>query len=338
MRARAHDEAETTSEISMTRASQIIRGARGQVTVDTAFGPVVLIALIVGLSVGSPYFFTGPNLQNLLIQASVLGITAVGATFLIISGELDLSIGSNVALSGVVATIGMTAVSKSVPVGVALGIATGLAVGVVNGIVVCWLRVASFIATLGMLVIAAGLALELTNGATIAGVPPSFGLLANTEFLGLRTLVWTMLAIFLVGYVVLRHSAFGVRTYAVGGNNEAARLAGLPVDRIRFLNFVISGFTAGVGGVMLASRVQAGQPYVGTLLTLYATAAVILGGTSLKGGRGSMWRTFLGVLLIGVVQNGLDILGIDYALQQVAVGAVFILAASSEFVRRRSTA
>jgi ribose transport system permease protein len=307
------------------------------VTVDTAFVPLVLIALVGGLSIASPFFFTGPNLQNLLIQASVLGITAVGATFLIICGELDLSIGSNVALSGVVATIGMTSISGSVLLGVALGIATGTAVGVVNGIVTCWLRVASFISTLGMLVIAAGAALALTNGTTIAGVPASFGAFANTEFLGLRTLVWTMLVIFVVGFVLLRYSAFGVRTYAVGGNIEAARLAGVPVDRVRFLNFVISGFTAGLGGVMLASRVQAGQPYVGTLLTLYATAAVILGGTSLKGGRGSMWRTFLGVLLIGVVQNGLDILGVDYALQQVAVGVVFIIAASSEFVRRRAT-
>jgi len=120
MRAKANDVGESTAVTSMTRASQIVRAARRQLAVDTAFVPVVLIALIVGLSIASPYFFTGPNLQNLLIQASVLGITAVGATFLIISGELDLSIGSNVALSGVVATIGMTAMSKSVPLGLSL--------------------------------------------------------------------------------------------------------------------------------------------------------------------------------------------------------------------------
>lgn len=338
MHARLEDKLETSAQASVNRAPHILLTARRHVTVDTIFVPVVLIVLAISLSIASPFFFTSSNLENLLIQASVLGITAVGATFLIICGELDLSIGSNVALSGVVATIAMTSLSSSVPVGVALGVATGIAVGVVNGVVTCWLRVASFISTLGMLVIAAGVALELTNGATIAGVPKSFGSIANTEFLGLRTLVWTMLGIFLVGHLLLRYTAFGVKTFAVGGNSEAARLSGLPLDRIRFLNFVISGFTAGVGGVLLASRVQAGQPNVGTLLTLYATAAVILGGTSLKGGRGSMWRTFLGVLLIGVVQNGLNILGVDYALQQVAVGAVFIIAASSEFVRRRVTA
>lgn len=338
MRVRAEDRRELDGQAPVARAPQVLFAIRRHVTVDTAFVPVVLLALIIGLSIASPFFFTGTNLQNLLIQASVLGITAVGATFLIICGELDLSIGSNVALSGVVATIGMTSLSSSVPLGVALGVATGIAIGVVNGAVTCWLRVASFISTLGMLVIAAGVALELTNGATIAGVPKSFGAIANTEFLGLRALVWTMLGTFLVGYLVLRYTAFGIRTFAVGGNSEAARLAGLPVDGIRFLNFVISGFTAGIGGVMLAARVQAGQPNVGTLLTLYATAAVILGGTSLRGGRGSMWRTLLGVLLIGVVQNGLDILGVDFALQQVAVGAVFIIAASSEFLRRRTAA
>jgi len=297
--------------------------------------PAILVAAVVALTFASPYFFTSSNLQNLLIQASVLGIAAVGATFLIICGELDLSIGSNIALSGVVAAWGMTTLTNSLPVGVALGVLCGVAVGCANGFITCFLHVASFISTLGMLVIASGVALWLTNGTTIAGLPSGFGELANYQLLGVRTIVWAMLLTFAVAYLVLHRTTFGIRTFAVGGNPEAARLAGLAVTRVRFVNFVISGFTGGIGGVLLASRVQAGQPNVGTTLTLYATAAVILGGTSIRGGSGSMWRTFLGVLLIGVVQNGLDILGVEYALQQAAVGLVFILAASSELVRRR---
>jgi ribose/xylose/arabinose/galactoside ABC-type transport system permease subunit len=210
MRAGAEKSPEMNASASLSAVPQAVLGARRHLNVDTLFVPIVLVALVITLTIGSPYFFTGPNLQNLLIQASVLGITAVGATFLIITGELDLSIGSNVALSGVVATIGMTSLSTSVPFGIALGVATGVAVGVVNGVVTCWLRVASFISTLGMLVIAAGVALELTNGATIAGVPRIFGAIANTELLGLRTLVWAMLAVFLLGYLTLRHTAFGI--------------------------------------------------------------------------------------------------------------------------------
>jgi ribose transport system permease protein len=310
--------------------------ARAFLSVDRAFVPVVLVALVLALSLASPYFFTATNLENILIEAAVLGITAVGATFLIICGELDLSIGSNVALSGVVAAMGMTSVSHSVAVGVAMGIATGVAIGIFNGLVTCVLRVASFISTLGMLVMSSGLALALTNGATIAGLPPAFASVANANVAGVRSLIWVMALTFVVGYLVLHRTSFGIKTFAVGGNAEAARLSGLPVNRIRFVNFVISGFTGGLGGVLLASRVQAGQPNIGTTLTLYATAAVILGGTSIRGGRGAVGRSLLGVLLIGVVQNGLDILGVNYAFQQAAVGAVFIVAASSEFLRWRT--
>jgi ribose transport system permease protein len=134
---------------------------------------------------------------------------------------------------------------------------------------------------------------------------------------------------------VLHRTVFGIRTFAVGGNREAARLAGLNIDFIRIVNFVICGLSGGIGGVLLAARVQAAQPTGGELFTLYATAAVILGGTSLYGGRGSMLRTALGVLLIALLQNGLELLGVAYSNQQVAVGIVFIIAASSEFIRRR---
>lgn len=302
---------------------------------DRLFVVVILVLLIAVLSGMSSAFASLHNMQNLLYQAGVLGVAAVGVTFVVICGELDLSIGANIALSGVVAALGMTTVSHSMVVGIVLGVATGLAIGAVNGFVTTVLRVPSFISTLGMLVIATGIALQLTNGSTIGGLPTSFGALANNEFLGLHLLVWIMIGVFVVGFFALHRTTIGLQVFGVGDNAEAARLAGLQVNTIRFVSFLISGLAGGIAGVLLASEVLAGQPNVGTNLTLYATAAVILGGTSMRGGQGSMLRTVLGVLLIGVVQNGLDVLGVSYNFQEVAVGVVFILAASAELLHLR---
>jgi ribose transport system permease protein len=303
--------------------------------VDAGFVPLILVALGVALSVASPFFFTHRNLVNILIQAAILGIAAAGATFVILAGDLDLSIGSNIALSGVVAAYGMTTLSHSVTVGVLLGLGTGLAIGAVNGFLATVMRVPSFIATLGTLVIASGAALWVTNGATISGLPDAFGAVATDQFLGLQYLVWIMFAAFAVGYVILHRSTLGIRIFAVGGSKEAARLSGMSVGWVRVLCFLVSGLSGGLAGILLAAQVQSGQPTVGTTLTLYATAAVVLGGTSIFGGQGSIIRTFFGVLLIATVQNGLDILGASYAAQQVAVGVVFVLAASSELIRRK---
>jgi ribose transport system permease protein len=318
--------------------SAIDRSSRRKLRVpfDAAFVPSIIIILLVILSVASPVFLSSRNLAQILLQISTLGIAAVGATFVIISGDLDLSIGANVAVSGVITAIAtMNWFGGNWVLGVALGIGCGVFIGLVNGFLSAILRVPAFIATLGVGVIAGGLALWLTNGLTVSGLPEDFAALATTNFLGLQSLVWFMLATFLIGGIVLHFTNHGLRTFAVGGNREAAFLSGVPVSRVRITNFVIAGLCAGLAGVLLTARVQAGQPSISTTLTLYATAAVILGGTSLLGGEGSMLRTFFGVLLIGVVQNGLDILRVDYALKEVAVGTVFVLAAASEALRRR---
>jgi ribose/xylose/arabinose/galactoside ABC-type transport system permease subunit len=249
---------------------------------------------------------------------------------------LDLSIGANVAVSGVITAIAtMNWFGGNWVLGVALGLTCGVSIGLVNGFLSAILRVPAFIATLGVGVIAGGLALWLTNGLTVSGLPEDFAALATTNIFGLQTLVWFMLATFLIGGIVLHFTNHGLRTFVVGGNREAAFLSGVPVSRVRITNFAIAGLCAGLAGVLLTARVQAGQPSISTTLTLYATASVILGGTSLLGGEGSMLRTFFGVLLIGVVQNGLDIMRVDYALKEVAVGTVFVLAAASEALRRR---
>jgi ribose transport system permease protein len=307
---------------------------RLRIDFDVLFVPGLILALMIALSFASPFFLTGRNLGQVLLQGAVLGIVAVGATFVIIGGDLDLSIGFNVALSGIVTALVITEWGNW-PLGVLVGVLCGMFIGLTNGVLSALMRVPAFVATLGTGTICGGLALYLTNGVTISGLPRPFAALATTEFLGLQTLVWFMLALFVIGGVVLHRTNFGIRVFASGGNRDAAFLAGIAVARVRLANFVIAGFCGGLAGVLLTARVQAGQPTVGTSLTLFATAAVILGGTSILGGMGSMQRTFFGVLLIAVVQNGLNLLGVDFALQQVAVGAVFVLAACSEVVRRR---
>jgi ribose transport system permease protein len=332
-----------SSEVPAPRAAQSAPPGRNsrrpsfrrpRLDVDSLFVPVLIVLLGVLLTVLSPYFLTGRNLGQVLLQGAVLGIVAVGATFVIIGGDLDLSIGFNVALSGIVSAL-VIVKTGNWPLGVIVGILCGAVIGVTNGLLSAGLRVPAFVATLGTGTICGGLALWLTNGVTISGLPSAFAALATTSFLGLQTLVWFMLVLFVVGGVVLHRTNFGIRVFASGGNRDAAFLSGIPVARIRMANFVIAGVTGGLAGVLLTARVQAGQPTVGTSLTLFATAAVILGGTSILGGKGSMTRTFFGVLLISVVQNGLNLLSVDYSLQQVAVGAVFVLAACSEVFRRR---
>jgi ribose transport system permease protein len=303
--------------------------------IDAGFVPVILLVLVVALAVLSPYFLTARNVTEILLQAAILGILAVGTTFVIVDGDLDLSIGANVALSGVACGLAMSATNENIALGILAGLGCGVGIGLINGLISTKLHVPAFVATLGMLVIGQGLALTLTNGASISNLPDAFGALANANVLGLPALVWWMFLTFGVGYLLLHRTVFGIRTFAVGGNREAARLAGIRVDAVRIANFALCGLAGGIGGVLLAARVQAAQPTSGEIYTLYATAAVILGGTSLYGGRGGILRTVLGVALIALLENGLELLNVPYSNQQVAVGIVFIIAASSEFIRRR---
>lgn len=327
---------ETEESTSVMGAASVRRRTlRSRVSLESLFVPGFLLILIIVLSFASPVFLSGRNIPQILVQASTLGIVAVGATFVIIGGDLDLSVGANVALSGVMSAIAIVQWEWSWPAGVLVGLVVGVSIGLLNGFLAAYIKVPAFIATLGTGVLATGIAIHLTNGLTIAGLPDEFGSLATAQVLGLQGLVWFMLATFVIGGIVLHFTNFGIRVFASGGNRDAAFLAGIRVARVRLTNFTIAGLCGGLAGVLLTARVQAGQPGISTTLTLYATAAVILGGTSILGGQGSMLRTFFGVLLIAVVQNGLDILGVAYSLQQVAVGAVFILAACSEALRRR---
>lgn len=300
---------------------------------DAAFVPVVVLALVVYLSAASPFFLTPGNLSNLLAQTVILALVSFGATFVVIVKEIDLSVGAGTAFVSVIAASVMVA-TGSVPLGLLAAIACGLGIGAVNGALVSVIEVPSFIATLAILVILRGIALALTSGGVISGLPPDLTVLSDFSLLGLPGIVWLMLATFVVLLVVERQTTFGVRVFAVGGNAEAARLSGIRTGRVRFMAFLLSGLTMGLAGLALTIRVNSGQPNGGQLLELYAVAAIVMGGTSLAGGRGSIARTMFGVLLIAILQNGLTLASVTYDVQQAIIGVVFILAASVEFVRR----
>jgi ribose/xylose/arabinose/galactoside ABC-type transport system permease subunit len=312
------------------------RGARApRVRIELLFPLLVLVALCVVLSIVSPYFLTQANLSNLLGDAAVLAMVSFGVTVVVISGNFDLSVGSGVGLAGMSSAWTMVN-TGSVLLGVLVGLATGVVIGLSNGILSSYLSIPSFIATLAMLVIARGIALTITDGTAVTELPDAFTSVVSGAFLGIANEAWIALALLLVVYLVLHHTRLGVQIFAVGGNAEAARLAGISVNRVRTAAFVISGVAMAIAGMVLAGRLNSAQPNAGQLLELYAVAAVVLGGTSLFGGRGSVAWTVVGVLLIAVIQNGLTLQSVDANVQNIVLGIVFVVAALTGVVRRRA--
>ncbi|NEK56990.1 ABC transporter permease [Geodermatophilus sabuli] len=301
---------------------------------DRLFVPVVLLALIAYLSATNDAFFSRINVTNVLMQASILAIVSFGATFVIMAGQLDLSMGTGSALISVIGATVMVD-TGSILLGVAVCLLAGLLLGLVNGLVVTALQVPSFIATLGTMIICGGVALALTNGGVVSGLPSGFREVATLRLFGLPVLVWGTAAVFLLLWWLQRQTVFGYQVLAVGGNAEAARLSGISLGRVRLLVFVLAGAATALAALALLVRVQSGQPNANGTLALEAIAAVVVGGTSLNGGRGSVVRTLWGVLLIAVLRNGLDLSGISEDYKQVVLGTVFILAASVDFLRRR---
>lgn len=301
---------------------------------DVFFVPAVIVALVVFLSITQDVFLTSTNLINILLQGCILAIVSFGMTFAILGRELDLSAGTGSALASVVGAVVMVN-TGSILYGIVAALCFGLVLGSVNGFLVTKIEVPSFIATLGLFIICGGVALFLTNGGVISGLPPGIAAFSDWRMIGIPALVWATAIIFLVLYFVQRQTTFGVKVMAVGGNPEAARLSGIAVNRVRFIIFLITGTTTALAGLALLVRVQSGQPNANQTLALEAIAAVVVGGTSLNGGRGSVLRTLWGVLLIAILRNGLDLMGISEDMKMVAVGAVFIIAASVDFLRRQ---
>jgi ribose transport system permease protein len=298
---------------------------------------VILVALCVTTGLLTDRFFSATNLGNILLQASVMAIVAMGMTFVIVAGGFDLSVGSVVALAGCVASWVM--LKAGVTAGVFAGVATGALVGLLNGLSVAKLKVSPFITTLGTMVIVRGLALLLTDGRPIVGdddgLPSLFIALGRDRFLGIQFLIWVPLVLFGVLSWLLHMTAYGRRLFASGGGREAAYLVGIDVDRVTVSSYVWCGALAGVAGIMLASRLQSGQPTAGEFYELTAIAAVVLGGASLAGGEGKLYKSVIGVFIMVVLANSLNLLNVHSYWQRVAVGTVIIIAAAADQFKSR---
>ena len=291
-------------------------------------------ALFIALSVASSSFLTKVNLLNILDQQSAVLIIAAAGTLVLVAGGIDLSVGAVYALAGVTAAeLG----SRTSPViAILLGVAVGLAVGLVNGLVVTRLRINALIATLAMSFVVSGMATLITHGNLVVLFEhPEFGDLARTQILTVRSSIWIALVAVVVIGVLLARSTAGRYMYAAGGNAEAARLAGVRVDAIRVLTFMVSGAAAGLAGVIDASRVLSAQASSGDALAFTVLAGIVVGGTSILGGEGAVWRTFLGVLFIALIGNGYDLLGLDPLYEQITLGVILLAAVAIDAWARR---
>ena len=290
------------------------------------FGIVIAFALLVViLSLLSGSFLTVSNLLNIARQVSINAVIAAGMTFVILTGGIDLSVGSVLAVSGAVIA-GLLSAGRPLLVGIGAGLAVGAALGLLDGLVITRGKVQPFIATLGMLTIGRGLTLVYTDGRPITGLPDAFVWLGAGEVSRIPVPVVIMILVSLISYGILTQTVFGRYVYAIGGNEEAARLSGVDVATHKTLVYVISGVLSAVSAVILTARLNSAQPTAGVGFELDAIAAVVLGGTTLAGGEGSISGTLLGAFIIGVINNGLNLLNVNPFYQQVVKGAVILLA------------
>ncbi|MEZ0348929.1 MAG: ribose ABC transporter permease [Thermus sp.] len=287
------------------------------------------------LSLLSPYFLTPSNLLNILRQVSINAILALGMTVVILKGGIDLSVGSLLALAGAMAA-GLAIAGLSPVLAMGLGIGVAIALGVLQGLLVAYAGLPPFIVTLAGLTAFRGLTLVYTDGRPITGLPEPFLFLGNGTVLGMPVPVMAMLLFLLLTHFLLRYTAWGRYLYAIGGNEEAARLSGVPVAPIKVFAYAYSGLAAGLAALVLTGRLNSAQPTAGTGFELDAIAAAVVGGTSLAGGRGTAWGTFLGALIIGVLNNGMNLLNVSAFYQLIAKGVVIVLALLVDrLVRRR---
>ena len=293
---------------------------------------LAVIALGILLTIVSPQFLTISNLTFVARGFSFIAIASLGVVLVIITGGIDLSVGSVMGLAGVIA-----AFLSSHGFGTALSLIGALLVGIIagfiNGVLVAKAKLAPFIVTLGMLSICRGLVYVVTGGWPMQGLTKPILFLGQGFFLGLPMPVWIMIALLIVMQIILRRTAFGWYVYSIGGNEEATRLSGVFVDRVTISVYVIAGFFAAIGGIILTARLGVGETTAGNGYELNVIAALVLGGVSLSGGKGSAVSAFFGAALMGILRNGLVLLGVSSFWQQIVIGTVIILAALFDQLR-----
>jgi ribose transport system permease protein len=297
-----------------------------------------LILLAIGLifTLGSDRFLTPTNLMNIALQTSIIAIIAIGMTFVMLTAGIDLSVGSVVALCGALAAGLAVQQELGTYLGIFLALIAGAIVGLINGLLIVKGKMPPFVATLSTLAVARGLTLVYTEGRPISGIDERFISLSSGEILGITTPIIILAIVFVLAYIVLRSTRFGNYVYATGGNEEISRLAGIRTSTITLSVYVISGFLAALGGVLLTARLWSAQPNAAVGLELDAIAAPVLGGVSLFGGVGGVTGAVVGAFILGILSNGLNLMGVPSFWQQVIKGIVLILAVMLDvFTKRR---
>ncbi|MBL3643031.1 ribose ABC transporter permease [Peribacillus frigoritolerans] len=302
--------------------------ATGKSGIWQKFGPLLaLVLLFIVITVLNPSFMEPNNILNLLRQTSINALIAFGMTFIILTGGIDLSVGSILALSSALMA-GMMVSGLDPILAILVGILLGAIMGVINGILVSKGKMAPFIVTLATMTIFRGLTLVYTDGKPITGIGDSvmFQMLGRGYFLGVPVPAVVMIIAFLILWFLLHKTSFGRKTYAIGGNERASRISGIKVDRVKVAIYGLAGTMAAIAGAILTSRLNSAQPTAGQSYEMDAIAAVVLGGTSLSGGKGRLFGTLVGVLIIGTLNNGMNLLGVSSFYQQVVKGAVILIA------------
>ena len=295
---------------------------------------LALVVIIVFITLIAPTFLTPTNLYLVSRQMSYTAIVALGVFFVLLTAGIDLSVGSIVGLCGVTCGLAMAAGLHPL-LGVSVGLATGAMVGVINGGIVSYLKVTPFIVTLGMLSMARGVVYVLTRGDSVRDIPESFIKFAQLDLLGvpLPVIVLALIAVF--SHVVLKYTVFGRRVYAVGGNEKAAELSGINVNRVKMSVYVIAGVFSSITGILFVARFHSAQAKAGFMMELDAIAAAVIGGTSLMGGEGSVSGVLIGAMIIAVIRNGLVLMKVSSYWQQLIIGGIIVLAAVIDVMRSR---
>ncbi len=293
-----------------------------------------LIGLVLIFWIMTPNFLTVSNLLNIAQQTSINAVIAVGMTFVIITAGIDLSVGSIVAFSGVVLA---RALQTGVPLfpAILIGLGVGLLCGLINGALISFGRLPPFIATLGMMSVARGAALLYTEGRPVSGFSASFRWLSTGEAAYLPSPVLIMIAVYAIAHFVLRRTKLGRYTYAIGGNEEAAVLSGVNVRAYKTIVYGLCGMFSGLAAIILTARLNSAQPIAGMMYELDAIAATVIGGTSLMGGEGSVLGTLIGALIMGILRNGLNILGVSSFIQQIVIGSVIVVAVLADMALKK---
>ena len=295
----------------------------------------VLVIFGIIMTIVSPFFLTWPNLEAILLGLSVEGTVAIGMVILLISGGLDLSVGSTLAFTGVVTGLALMNLALPSPVAILIGLLAALTVGFANGILVSKLKINPFITTLGMLSTVRGLLLVLAHGRAVLNLPESFTVIGQGRLFGVQYPIYVMLVTVIIADLLMRNSRYFRQSYYIGANERAARLSGINVDLVKILNYCLVAVLAGVAGLLITARFGSSSVTVGSGVELRVLTACIIGGASLNGGEGTVFGAFLGALFMGVLANSLNLLGVDVYWQNLFTGLILIIAVVVDVINER---